>query len=64
MEKLLLTIKDVCEVTSLGKSTVYGLLDKPGGFQAVRISTKEDSRRPAVRVKASVLRQWIEAQSS
>ena len=53
MEKLLLKIPEVCAITQLGRSTVYGLLDRPDGFITVRIGR-------AVRIPADSVRQWVE----
>ena len=40
MERLLVTIEELCGLTHLGRSTVYGLLDKPNGFRTVRIGLR------------------------
>ena len=53
MDKLLLRIPEVCEITELGRSTVYQLLDQPDGLQTVRIGR-------AVRIPASSVRKWAE----
>ena len=55
MDKLLLKIPEVCMVTQLGRSTVYGLLDQPDGLPTVRIGR-------AVRVPAEAVLQWVERQ--
>ena len=52
MEKLLLTIEELCGLTHLGRSTVYGLLDKPNGFRTVRIGR-------AVRIPTESVKEWI-----
>jgi len=53
MEKLLLTIEELCGLTHLGRSTVYGLLDKPNGFRTVRIGLR------AVRIPMESVKEWI-----
>ena len=55
MEKLLLKIPEVCAITQLGRSTVYQLLDQPGGLQTVRIGR-------SVRIPAESVREWVEQQ--
>jgi excisionase family DNA binding protein len=52
-ERLLLRIKEVCELTALGRSTVYGLLDRPGGLPTIRVGR-------ARRVPAAAVREWIQ----
>ena len=54
MEKLLLTIQEVCELVHLGRSTVYKLLDNPDGFPTVRVG------RRAVRIPLASVKQWVE----
>lgn len=54
MEKLLLTIQEVCELVGLGRSTVYKLLDSPNGFPTVRVG------RRAVRIPSASVEQWVE----
>ena len=56
MDKLLLKIPEVCEVTGLGRSTVYQLLDQPNGLPTVRIGR-------AVRVPASAVREWADGRT-
>ena len=51
-QPLLLRIREVCELTALGRSTVYGLLDRPGGLPTLRVGR-------ARRVPASAVREWI-----
>ena len=53
---LLLKIPDVCEMTSLGRSTIYELLDKPDGLPVVRVGR-------AVRVPYEAVREWVERQT-
>lgn len=53
MDKLLLRIPEVCEITGLGRSTVYQLLDQPDGLATVRIGR-------AVRIPISSVREWAE----
>ena len=55
MEEMLLKITQVCNLTQLGRSTVYQLLDKPDGLATIRIGR-------AVRVHIDELRQWVEKQ--
>ena len=56
MEKLLLKIPEVCIVTGLGRSTIYQLLDQPGGLPTVRIGR-------AVRIPAEAVRAWVGRQT-
>ena len=56
MDKLLLKIPEVCEITGLGRSTVYQLLDRPDGLQTVRIGR-------AVRILAASVVEWVERES-
>ena len=56
MDKLLLRIPEVCEITGLGRSTVYQLLDQPEGLPTVRIGR-------AVRISAEAVRAWVERQT-
>ena len=56
MEKLLLKIPEVCEITGLGRSTVYQLLDQPDGLPTVRIGR-------AVRIPVSSVQAWVERQT-
>ena len=55
MEEMLLKITQVCDLTQLGRSTVYQLLDKPDGLATIRIGR-------AVRVHIDEVRQWVEKQ--
>ena len=57
MEPLLLTIPQVCAATSLGRSTIYKLLDRPDGLPVIRIGK-------SVRVSAAALRIWVENQAN
>jgi excisionase family DNA binding protein len=51
-ERILLTIKEVCQVTGLGRSTVY-LLMGSGELPRVRIGS-------SVRIHRAALEAWIE----
>ena len=57
MDKLLLKIPQVCDLIQLGRSTVYLLLDQPGGLATVRIGR-------AVRVHIDEVRRWVERQQA
>ena len=57
MEKLLLKIPQVCDLIQRGRSTVYLLLDQPGGLATVRIGR-------AVRVHIDEVRRWVERQQA
>ena len=52
-DRLLLRIKEVCELTALGRSTIYTLLDRPDGLPTVRVGR-------ARRVPAAAVREWIQ----
>ena len=52
-DRLLLRIKEVCELTALGRSTIYTLLDRPDGLPAVRVGR-------ARRVPAAAVREWVQ----
>ena len=52
-KRLLLRIKEVCEITALGRSTIYTLLDRPGGLPTVRVGR-------ARRVPAAAVREWVQ----
>ena len=56
-EKLLYKIPEVCAITGLGRSTIYTLLDQPGGLETVRIGR-------AVRIAVSEVERWVQEQSS
>ena len=51
--QLLYKIPEVCAITGLGRSTIYTLLDQPGGLETVRIGR-------AVRIPASVVERWVQ----
>ncbi len=51
-QPLLLRIREVCELTALGRSTVYGLLDRPGGLPTLRVGR-------ARRIPAAAVHEWI-----
>ena len=57
MDEILLKIPQVCELTQLGRSTIYQLLDRPGGLATVRIGR-------AVRVHIDEVRRWVERQQA
>ena len=57
MDEMLLTIPQVCDLTQLGRSTIYQLLDRPGGLATVRIGR-------AVRVHIDEVRRWVEQQQA
>ena len=57
MDEILLKIPQVCELTQLGRSTIYELLDRPGGLATVRIGR-------AVRVHIDEGRRWVERQQA
>ena len=57
MDNLLLKIPQVCDLIQLGRSTVYLLLDQPGGLATVRIGR-------AVRVHIDEVRKWVERQQA
>ena len=57
MDEILLKIPQVCELTQLGRSTIYELLDRPGGLATVRIGR-------AVRVHIDEVRKWVERQQA
>ena len=57
MDKLLLKIPQICDLIQLGRSTVYLLLDQPGGLATVRIGR-------AVRVHIDEVRKWVERQQA
>jgi excisionase family DNA binding protein len=57
MDKLLLKIPQVCDLTQLGRSTIYQLLDQPGGLATVRIGR-------AVRVHIDEVRRWVRSQQA
>ena len=48
----LLRISEVCRIMAIGRSTVYSLLDRPGGLPTVKIGR-------ARRVPAAAVREWI-----
>ena len=52
-DRLLLRIKEVCELTALGRSTIYTLLDRPDGLPTVKIGR-------ARRVPAAAVREWVQ----
>ena len=52
-QPLLLRIREVCELTALGRSTVYGLLDRPGGLPTIRVGR-------ARRIPAAAVREWVQ----
>ena len=52
-DRLLLRIKEVCELTALGRSTIYTLLDRPDGLPTVRVGR-------ARRVPAAAVREWVQ----
>lgn len=54
MDKLLLTIEDVCEILSIKRSKVYALI-KDDGLPTVKIGKK------TMRVPTAQFREWIEA---
>ena len=53
MDKLLLKIPEVCEITGLGRSTIYQLLDQPEGLPTVRIGR-------AIRIPANAVQEWVD----
>ena len=57
MDEMLLKIPQVCDLTQLGRSTIYQLLDRPGGLATVRIGR-------AVRVHIDEVRRWVEQQQA
>jgi excisionase family DNA binding protein len=57
MDEILLKIPQVCDLTQLGRSTIYQLLDRPGGLATVRIGR-------AVRVHIDEVRRWVERQQA
>jgi excisionase family DNA binding protein len=57
MDEMLLKIPQVCDLTQLGRSTIYQLLDRPGGLATVRIGR-------AVRVHIDEVRSWVERQQA
>ena len=61
MEKLLLKIPEVCEITGLGRSKLYQLFGAPGGLTVVHIG--KAVRVPAAEVEAWVARQVEEAKA-
>ena len=56
VEKLLLRLPEVCQAIGLARSTVYNMLDQPGGIPTVRIGS-------SVRVSSEALRDWVAQQS-
>ena len=55
MDKLLLTVDDVCDILSIKKSKVYAMI-KDGTIPSVRIGEK------TVRVPTQGLRDWLAVQ--
>ena len=55
MDKVLLRVGEVCELTGLGRSTIYQLMGQPDGLPVVRIGR-------AVRIPAIEVRKWVARQ--
>jgi len=56
MEKLLYTVSEVQELTSLGRTKIYQLLQTPGGLESCRVGR-------AIRIPAKALEDWVEKQA-
>lgn len=56
MDKLLLTIEDVCDILSVKRSKLYTLI-KNDGLPTVRIGTK------SLRIPSKGLREWLEGRT-